>query len=165
MRFRKTETLLAEGQTVNDDHNIIYGPGSTVLGITRRGHGMKIHLETGAGANIIRAYGTGKITVNDQTYARSLVLMPDRLLEPWGPDRVTDLALKDFMQIAELHPEVVLLGTGLRLRFPDAAMTRPLMELRIGLEVMDTAAACRTYNILMGEGRRVAAALMMIEAG
>lgn len=125
---------------------------------------MKIHLETGAGANLIRAYGVGQITVNDQTYARSLVLMPDRILDPWGPTRVAELGLKDFMQIAALRPEVVLLGTGLRLRFPDPAMTRPLIEARIGMEVMDTAAACRTYNILMGEGRRVAAALMMIEA-
>jgi uncharacterized protein len=125
---------------------------------------MKIHLETGAGANIIRAYGTGQITVNDQTYTDNLVLMPDRLLHPWGPARGTELGLEDFMQIADLRPEVVLLGTGLRLRFPDPAMTRPLIEARIGMEVMDTAAACRTYNVLMGEGRRVAAALIMIEA-
>jgi uncharacterized protein len=125
---------------------------------------MKIHLETGDGANIIRAYGVGSITINEQTYARSLVLMPDRILDPWGPARVAELGLQDFMQVAELRPELVILGTGVRLRFPDPAMTRPLIEARIGMEVMDTAAACRTYNILMGEGRRVAAALMMIEA-
>ena len=162
MHFRKTETLLAEGQTVNDSHNIIYiyRPDHDPKG----GCGMKIHLETGAGANIIRAYGVGQITVNEQTYTNSLVLMPDRILDPWGSGRVADLGLKDFMQIAELRPEVVLLGTGVRLRFPDPAITRPLIEARIGMEVMDTAAACRTYNILMGEGRRVAAALMMIEA-
>ena len=124
---------------------------------------MKIHLETGAGANLIRAYKTGQITVNDGTYASSLVLMPDRILYPWGAGRVSELGLEDFVQIAALHPEVVLLGTGLRLRFPSPAITRPLIEAHIGMEVMDTAAACRTYNILMGEGRRVAAALMMIE--
>ena len=159
MHFRKTETLLAEGRTVNDGRNIIYLPDHRPKGACS----MKIHLETGAGANIIRAYGVGLITINEQTYARSLVLMPDRILDPWGPARVAELGLQDFMQIAELRPELVLLGTGLRQRFPDPAMTRPLIEARIGMEVMDTAAACRTYNILMGEGRRVAAALMMIE--
>ena len=126
---------------------------------------MKIHLETGAGANLIRAYQTGQITVNDDTYTTSVVLMPDHILHPWGAGRVTELSLEDFVQIAALQPEVVLLGTGRRLRFPSAALTRPLIEAHIGMEVMDTAAACRTYNILMGEGRRVAAALMMIETG
>ena len=126
---------------------------------------MKIHLETGAGAKIIRAYGAGQITVNDEVYVSSLVLMPDYILHPWGPARASELRIEDFMQIAALQPEVVLLGTGARLRFPDPAMTQPLMQARIGMEVMDTAAACRTYNILMGEGRRVAAALMMIETG
>ena len=124
---------------------------------------MKIHLETGAGANIIRAYRVGEVTVNNQIHTNSLVLMPDHLLDPWGPTQVSELGLQDFMQIADMHPEVVILGTGARLRFPDPAMTRPLMQAHIGMEVMDTAAACRTYNILMGEGRRVAAALMMIE--
>jgi uncharacterized protein len=124
---------------------------------------MKIQLETGAGANLIHAYGAGHITVNSEVHTRSLVLMPDGILDPWGPGSVAELGLKDFMQIAALRPEVVLLGTGARLRFPDPALTRPLIDARIGMEVMDTAAACRTYNILMGEGRRVAAALMMID--
>ena len=92
---------------------------------------MKIHLETGAGANIIRAYGVGQITVNDQTYARSLVLMPDRILDPWGPACVAELGLQDFIQIAELRPELVLLGTGLRQRFPDPAMTRPSRRVSV----------------------------------
>ena len=122
---------------------------------------MKIHLETGAGANIIRSYGTGEITVNQQTYTASLIIMPDRIVD-WGPHSAAGLALKDFLLIADLQPEVVVLGTGARLRFPSPAATQPLIQARIGLEVMDTAAACRTYNILMGEGRRVAAALLMI---
>lgn len=123
---------------------------------------MKIHLETGAGANIIRAYGAGQITVHEQIYTNSLVLMPDHLIEPWGADRLELLEPRHFMQIAALQPEVVLLGTGARLRFPDPAITRPLVQAQIGMEVMGTAAACRTYNILMGEGRRVAAALIMM---
>ena len=88
--------------------------------------------------------------------------MPDRIVD-WGPHSAGGLALKDFLLIADLQPEVVVLGTGSRLQFPAPAATQPLIQARIGLEVMDTAAACRTYNILMGEGRRVAAALLMIE--
>jgi uncharacterized protein len=65
--------------------------------------------------------------------------------------------------LAELRPEVVILGTGVKLRFPPPSLTRALVEANIGLEVMDTGAACRTYNILMGDGRRVVAALLMIE--
>ena len=124
---------------------------------------MKIHLETGAGAHIIRSYGTRQITVNQQTYTASLIIMPDRIVD-WGPHNASGLGLKDFLLIAGLQPEVVVLGTGSRLRFPAPATTQPLIQARIGLEVMDTAAACRTYNILMSEGRRVAAALLMIES-
>lgn len=132
------------------------------LGYCPIGKDMKIHLETGAGANIIRGYGVGKIIVNQQTYGASLIVMPDSIVD-WGPINATELGLKDFQRIADLEPEVVVLGTGAHLRFPVPATTQALIQARIGLEVMDTAAACRTYNILMGEGRRVAAALLMIK--
>ena len=147
--------------------NIIYRPGHRLIGSApyeNSAKDMKIHLETGAGANIIRSYGAGKITVNQQTYTASLIIMPDKIVDFWGPKSAAELDLKDFQRIADLQPEVVVLGTGSRLRFPAPAATQPLVQARIGLEVMDTAAACRTYNILMGEGRRVAAALLMIES-
>ncbi|MDH3513492.1 MAG: Mth938-like domain-containing protein [Gammaproteobacteria bacterium] len=123
---------------------------------------MKIHLESGVGQNLIRAYAPGVITINDVAHRHSLVLTPERVLE-WPPAGFDDLLAAHFESIAELRPEVVLLGTGARLRFPAPRLTRSLVEANIGLEVMDTGAACRTYNILMSDGRRVVAALLMIE--
>jgi uncharacterized protein len=123
---------------------------------------MKIHLETGDGQNLIRAYAPGSITIHDKAYSRSLIVTPQTLAD-WPPASFADLLATHFEMLAELRPEVVILGTGVKLRFPPPSLTRALVEANIGLEVMDTGAACRTYNILMGDGRRVVAALLMIE--
>lgn len=122
---------------------------------------MKMHLETGRGQNIIRGYGPGEVTVNQDVYRASLVLLPERIIPDWPPRAFAELAAEHFQLIADLRPELALLGTGARLRFPAPALTRALAEANIGLEVMDTSAACRTYNILMAEGRVVAAALLL----
>ena len=124
---------------------------------------MKIHLETGSGHNLINEYGPGQITINQQIYRRSLVVTPEAIIPDWPPAAFEDLTNKHFETIAALKPEVVILGTGARLRFPQPGCHRALIEAGIGLEVMDTGAACRTYNILMSDGRRVVAALLMIE--
>ncbi len=125
---------------------------------------MKIQFDAGgAGQNFIHAYGPGQITIHQQVYRRSLLVTPNRLVTDWPPQSFGDLLDRHFDQIRELGPEVVVLGTGARLRFPRAAETRALIQANIGLEVMDTGAACRTYNILMQDGRRVVAALLMIE--
>ena len=126
---------------------------------------MKINLESGTGQNLIRAYAAGSITINQEVYTSSLILTPQRIIADWPPVRFADLTAPDFEAIAVLRPEVVVLGTGLRLQFPAPGIIRSLVEAKIGLEVMDTGAACRTYNILMSDGRRVAAALLMIESG
>jgi uncharacterized protein len=89
--------------------------------------------------------------------------MPQRLVRDWPPQRIEQATLADFRAIAALEPEIVLLGSGRGLRFPPAALLAPLYERGIGVEVMDTGAACRTYNILVTEGRIAAAALIMIE--
>lgn len=123
---------------------------------------MKIHLESGAGQNLIRAYAPGSITVNDKTYSRSLIVTPQTVTD-WPPSGFADLLATHFEMLAELRPEVVILGTGMKGHFPHPGLTRALVEANIGLEVMDTGAACRTYNILMSDGRRVLAALLMIE--
>ena len=124
---------------------------------------MRIHLETGGSANLIRQYTAGRIVVNQDIYTRSLFVQPRHLVADWPPQAFEDLALPHLEQLAWLEPEVVLIGTGSRLRFPPAALFAPLATAGIGWEIMDTGAACRTYNILMGEGRNVAAALLMIE--
>jgi uncharacterized protein len=124
---------------------------------------MKIQLETAAG-NIIRSYAFGRITINQDIYTTSLIITPDRIVTDWRPERFADLTASDFDTVRDLQPEVVLLGTGARLLFPAPELIRPLVSAQIGFEVMDTGAACRTYNVLMGEGRRVAAALLIDEA-
>lgn len=124
---------------------------------------MKIHLETGMGQNLIRAYAPGRIIINEEVYTTSLIVTPHQAVAAWPPAGFADLSAGHFAMIAPLQPEVVILGTGARLRFPAPSLTRSLVEAGIGLEVMDTGAACRTYNFLMSDGRRVAAALLMIE--
>ncbi len=126
---------------------------------------MKINLESGIGQNLIRAYAAGSITINQEVYTSSLILTPQRIITDWPPVRFANLTAPDVEAIAALRPEVVVLGTGLHLQFPAPGIIRSLVEAKIGLEVMDTGAACRTYNILMSDGRRVAAALLMIESG
>jgi uncharacterized protein len=124
---------------------------------------MKIHLESGLGQNLIRAYSPGRITINEEVYTASLIVTPRQVVAKWPPVSFADLLAGHFEMIVPLRPEVVILGTGSRLRFPAPSLTRSLVEAGIGIEVMDTGAACRTYNFLMSDGRQVAAALLMIE--
>jgi uncharacterized protein len=109
----------------------------------------------------ITAYDAGFIAVNGRRLTKSFLLTPQRLIEEWSPMDFEALNENDFSAIADIGAPIVLLGTGARQRFPAPALLRPLIERRIGVEVMDTHAACRTYNILMAEGRDVAAALLI----
>lgn len=124
---------------------------------------MKIQLENGAGRNVIRSYAAGRITVNQDVYTSSVIVTPDRIIGDWRPQAFADLTAADFDAITRLEPEVVLLGTGNRLQFPPSPIMRAIATANIGFEVMDTGAACRTYNVLMAEGRTVVAALLPIE--
>ena len=124
---------------------------------------MRIQLETGGQANLIRNYEVGRIIVNQDSYTRSLVVLPGQVVADWPPQTFEELALAHLAALVTLRPELVILGTGRRQRFPRAELLAPLVEAGLGWEVMDTGAACRTYNILMSEGRNVAAALLMIE--
>jgi uncharacterized protein len=123
---------------------------------------MKLSLDTGGGTHMIRAYERGKILVNDQVIGESVIVLPDQLIRDWPPQSMEELRVEHIELLALLEVEIVLLGTGTRQQFPKPELLRPTLERRIGLEVMDTAAACRTFNILSAEGRRAAAALMMI---
>ena len=121
---------------------------------------MKLHLNNLSGVNLFTGYGAGYVMVNSQRHEQSLLVLPDRLVTDWRPAGFADIETGDFALLAELKPEIVLLGTGERLRFPRPELTRALIEARIGVEVMDIQAACRTYNILAAEERKVAAALL-----
>jgi uncharacterized protein len=121
---------------------------------------LKLHADTPTALNTVTAYGPGFIEINKVRHASAVLLTPDRV-EPWGAISFEALDEADLERLRALTPEVALLGTGSRQRFPHPRLSRALSEARIGLEVMTTAAACRTYNILMAEGRKVAAALLL----
>jgi uncharacterized protein len=124
---------------------------------------MRFSLDIDTSKHFIRGYGPGRIAVNDREIHRSAIITPDRLVTDWPPQTFADLEEMHFEVIAQLEPEVVLLGTGSRQRFPRPRLIQSLLARGVGVEVMDTAAACRTYNIIMLEDRRVAAALLMME--
>ena len=112
----------------------------------------------------ITAYGPGWIAVNGEHHSGALLLSPSTGARAWACPRFEELAAGHFDALLTLDtapPELVLFGSGARLRFAHPALLRPLIEQRIGVETMDTAAACRTFNILAAEGRRVAAALLI----
>lgn len=121
---------------------------------------MKLHISNTAGINLFTAYGDGYVAVNHEKHEENLILLPDSLLPGWSTATVETLTDADMEKLLDLGVEIVLLGTGNRLRFPAGALMRPFAPAGIGLEVMDLQAACRTYNILASEGRRVAAALL-----
>jgi uncharacterized protein len=121
---------------------------------------VKLHLSSTAGLNIFTAYGEGYVAVNHRKYEENLIVLPDSVTPDWSTATVATLAAADMDKLLALGAEIVLLGTGSRLRFPAGALVRPFAPAGIGLEVMDLQAACRTYNILAAEGRKVAAALL-----
>lgn len=121
---------------------------------------MKLQADRIEGLNAIARHGPDGVIVNGAEYRRS-VLVPSRgNVSAWAPTRFEDLAVADFEAIAALSPELVVFGSGARIRFPHPSITKPLLTRRIGIETMDTAAACRTYNVLLAEGRAVVAALL-----
>ena len=121
---------------------------------------MKFHLNAGEG-NVFTGHGTGFIRLGVVEYRDNLLVTPERIVTGWAAAGFDALTEADFAALAALKPQVALLGTGERLRFPHPRLTRGLAEAGIGLEVMDTPAVCRTFNILAAEGRRVAAGVLL----
>jgi uncharacterized protein len=122
---------------------------------------MKLHLTQSAGNQLITGIGEAWIEVNEARFGHSLIVMPNLLVTDWAAEDFSQLNEAHFERLATLAPEVVLLGTGDTHRFAHPRLSRALTAAGIGLECMTTAAACRTYNILMAEGRHVAAALIV----
>jgi uncharacterized protein len=121
---------------------------------------MKLHLANAEGQNLITGHGPGWVQINQTRVEHSLIVTPDELIE-WTVSRFEALTEAHFAALAALKPEIVLLGTGAKIRFPHPSLSRSLTDLGIGVECMDTGAACRTYNILMGESRNVVVALIV----
>ena len=121
---------------------------------------MKLHSDNLAGANTFTAYGDGWFDINGSRHTGSVLVVPEAEVVGWGVVDFDSLSEADFERLLALEPELVLLGTGTRQRFPHPRLTAPLARRQIGVEVMDTGAACRTYNILAAEGRRALAAVL-----
>ena len=113
----------------------------------------------------ISGYGPGWVGVHAEKITGSVIIGSRGERIEWPSKRFEDLGPEHFAQLAALAPELVVFGSGARIRFPHGAWLQPLMARRIGLETMDTPAACRTYNILAGEGRHVLAALLLEDTG
>ena len=120
---------------------------------------MKLHASLAGGYNTITGYGEGYVMINGERRQSSVVVLPDRIVD-WRAESFDRLTAEDFGFLKTLNAEIVLLGTGARQRFPHPRLTAALAQAGIGVEVMDLQAACRTYNILVAEERKVAAALL-----
>lgn len=123
---------------------------------------MKFAEASTEGGHLIVGYEPGRIVVDGRSYKEGLIVSPERIVPGWGPEIAADLAEKHFEAIVALDPEVIVLGTGKHQVFPEPRVYLAAMQRGVGVEVMDTGAACRTYNILMAEGRRVVAGLIML---
>lgn len=121
---------------------------------------MKLHLTTAENNYLITAYGAGYVEINKQKYAQNIIVMANQLILDWQVADLASLSAAHFEKLIALNPEVVLLGTGEKHHFLHPSIYQTLTAQGIPLECMTTAAACRTYNILMSEGRNVAAALL-----
>ena len=121
---------------------------------------MKLHLARAEGRNLFSGYGSGYVAINGKRYERSVIVLADRVLD-WEVVGFDDLTEKTLSQLGGLSLEILILGTGVQVRFPHPSATRGLRNAGTALEVMDTHAACRTYNILLSEDRHVGAALLV----
>ena len=121
---------------------------------------MKFHLATATG-NVVTGLGPGWIRIGADEYRENVVLTSDAVATGWAPAGFDGLTAEDFAQLLAQKPEVVLFGAGPTIRFPHPRLTGALTDAGVGIEVMDTPAACRTFNILAAEGRSVAAALLL----
>jgi uncharacterized protein len=122
---------------------------------------MKLQLAQTDGLNTFTAYGEGYVSVNGIRHNHNVTVLPERLIAEWTKADFNSLTVADFEFLAGLDAEIILFGTGKQLRFPRPELMQPLVQAQKGLEVMDLQAACRTYNILLSEGRKVAAALLL----
>lgn len=122
---------------------------------------MKFNLDRPATAHIVHSYAPGRIRIGERDLAASVIVTASTLIESWRPRRMADFTAADLEPVLALRPEVLLIGSGERQVFPAPELLATLYAARLGFEVMATGAACRTYNVLVAEGRAVAAALMI----
>jgi len=122
---------------------------------------MRFTQDSSSATNLIRAYGEGQLRIRDDVYRESVIVSASSVIAVHEVHEVGDLAVFDAARILTLSPDLFLLGTGARQFFPDPTFGHQFLSAGIGIEVMDTAAACRTFNVLVAEQRRVVALLMV----
>lgn len=122
---------------------------------------MKFTLADNSNNYTIRSYEPGELLINEQRYSNSVIATSNQIIDDWPPQRFEDITSEHFTALANLTPQIVILGTGAEIKFPEPALYANLVNQGIGVEVMATSAACRTYNLLVTEGRNVAAALLL----
>jgi uncharacterized protein len=122
---------------------------------------LKLQSDPHSGANTITGYGDGYVEINKIPYAHAVLLGSDGAISNWSAQTFDSLEASHFSQMVDLKPELVLIGTGSRQRFPKPELLKALVQAKIGFEIMNSQAACRTYNILVGEGRQVLLALIV----
>jgi uncharacterized protein len=111
--------------------------------------------------HLINGYAPGRVVVDGRSYREGLIVSPERIVEGWGPAAAGELTVDHIRDLLALEPQVIVIGTGQRQVFPSPAVYAAAMQCGVGVEIMDTGAACRTYNIVMAEGRRIAAGLIV----
>ena len=121
---------------------------------------MKLHIAQSSGQNLFTGYGDGFVAVNGTRHAAHLLVTPEHVAH-WNVESFAALTAEAADELAARGAEIIILGTGASLRFPQPEVGRRIAAAGIGLEVMDSRAACRTYNVLMAEGRRVLAAILI----
>lgn len=121
---------------------------------------MALHQFTGNNVRLFSGYGEGYVAVNGQVYRQSIIVSAAGVRTDWVVDEFSSLTRENFQTLLDLSPEILLLGTGIRQHFARPELYRDLIKAGIGVEFMDTPAACRTYNILTAEDRNVAAAIL-----
>lgn len=122
---------------------------------------MKFQPDSLEGVNTIARHDGGSVWVGNQSYSGSVVVPWSGPIRAWSPADFDALTQAHFDEVLQLQPELVIFGSGAKLRFPPPALLRGLIARRVGVESMDSAAACRTYNVLVSEGRTVVAALLL----
>lgn len=122
---------------------------------------MPLTLDENSANYQIRAYQPGQLQINDKLYQQSVIIAPNTLIDHWQPHTIAELSAEHLAIILTLKPAILLIGTGEKLIFPPVELYGDLINHGIGVEIMDTRAACRTYNALTAEDRNVVAALLI----
>jgi uncharacterized protein len=122
---------------------------------------MQFNLDNNIGKYQINAYQPGQVIINKQTYTNSIIITPEQIITNWAPQSFAEITADNLKIILDMVPQVVIIGTGEQQHFLGQELLLPFLQQGIGIEIMNTDAACRTYNVLMSEGRNVVAALVL----